>query len=232
MVGLSHIFSQMLKSVGGITYTRNRYASIVGRARVHPVNPNTAFQNNIRSIFASSVKGWMGLDEIQRQKWTDYASNTPWVGPLGESVRLTGQAMYICVRSVVKHADPTIADSVFDIAPEPPGLMALPRTVTGPPLTGTGAEIAIYNDDPVASVKAQLYLSVALPPSRKYWKGPYDPLRILLSPVIAAGDSENLSYLDLTKDLRYHYKVRFYKSSAPHVISSEAYGSFIASEAV
>lgn len=83
-------------SVAGVTYSRNG-SGAYARARVKPVQPNTALQIVAKSIF-SFVRGlWNSgfLTEAQRVAWRDYAAGTPWLNKLGEAITLNGNAMFI-----------------------------------------------------------------------------------------------------------------------------------------
>jgi len=64
-------------SVGGCTYSRNRFGPYV-RNRSLPVNPNSASQVTIRQIFADLAIAWnVDLDASERAAWKAYADNVP-----------------------------------------------------------------------------------------------------------------------------------------------------------
>ena len=81
-------------SVGGCVFSRNRYGPYI-RQRVNPVNPNTFYQNQVRSLFSVLSTAWnIDLDQAERDAWILYALNT--FGANG----MTGQNAYIALNSV------------------------------------------------------------------------------------------------------------------------------------
>lgn len=214
MIALSHIFATMRNSVGGITYTANRYASIVGRARVKPVNPSTNALELMRTYFNASVFGWKGLDDGERIAWTNYAKDTPWFNALGSPISLTGQAMYIAQRCGRKAATPAIADSFFDTCPCVPGLFTTPLVTaeccTNPVI---GVKIVVLNQHPDTACDAIVRISSPQNFSRKYWTGPYRSDNPILLTGIAAGADDEAEFCPECLG-RYFYEVRAFNASA------------------
>lgn len=85
---------QISGSIGANTYAHNRYGQYA-RGRSIPVNPNTPAQSAVRAAFTGGVSAWKALSAANRSLWEAYASNTPWTNKLGETVYLTGQAMFV-----------------------------------------------------------------------------------------------------------------------------------------
>jgi len=87
--------TQVSGSIGGTTYSHNRYGAYK-RNRSVPVNPNTDRQVAIRNILRNLAIAWgQTLTQTQRDAWTVYAANVPWVNHLGQPINLTGEAHYI-----------------------------------------------------------------------------------------------------------------------------------------
>lgn len=107
-------------SIGGTVYSRNRSGNYK-RGRTVPVNPNTDAQVEVRNAMRSLTIAWQTLlTEAQRQGWSQYADNVPWVNKLGQTVKLTGLNMY-CRSNVprIQNGLAVIDDAptVFDLAP-------------------------------------------------------------------------------------------------------------------
>lgn len=64
----------MSGSVGGLTYSRNRYGFYV-KQRPNPVNPATSKQTEARSRFGSATKMFNSVTTAQRQAWNDFGAN-------------------------------------------------------------------------------------------------------------------------------------------------------------
>lgn len=87
--------SDVRGSMGGITYSRNRFGAY-RRARVSPVNPNSARQQAARGRFTFMTSLWSSLLTLaQRTAWNQYADAVPVLNRLGDSVKLSGFNMFI-----------------------------------------------------------------------------------------------------------------------------------------
>lgn len=117
----SHILAAASGSVGGVTYSRNRFGMYI-RNRSMPVNPNTSRQQAVRSIMTEVVEYWNGsLSAAQRSAWDAYAANVPVINRLGDTVQLTGFNMF--VRSMI-----AIQQAGQDIVDDGPIVFSLPET--------------------------------------------------------------------------------------------------------
>lgn len=112
---------QLSGSVGGVTASHNRYGQYL-RNRTVPVNPNTDRQQTVRQCFADCSIAWRGLTNAEREAWNAYAAGTPTLNRLGETVTLTGQAMFVRTNTWITSmygGDPILT------APPSPGLASL-----------------------------------------------------------------------------------------------------------
>jgi len=92
---LSHIVTAVSGSIGGTTYAHNQ-GGMYMRARATPTNPNTARQQTVRAALAAMVTEWSTvLTAAERAAWDTYAANVPVTNPLGQSINLSGQQMYL-----------------------------------------------------------------------------------------------------------------------------------------
>ena len=224
MIARSHIFAQMRNSVGGITYTANRYAAIVGRARVKPVNPSSVAAELMRTNFNASVAGWKALTEGERIAWTNFAKDTPWWNALGEQIALTGQAMYIAQRAGRKAATPAIANTFFDACPCVPGLFPTPLVTVGCCVNPViGVIITVQNQHDTLAADAVVRISSPQNFSRTYWNGPYRYDKQVTLTGIAAGASDDAEFCPECFG-RYFYEVRAFDASVEPNMSTVVRG--------
>lgn len=168
----SALVTQASGSVGGMTFSRNRYGMYT-RAKGLPVNPNSEFQQAVRQIFSGLSAAWNGeLSEVQRSAWEDYAANMVWSDALGEPIKLTGQAVYAQCNTPRLQAGLARVDTAPEIFTQP--------TYKAPVVTADESDgklhVAYTNTDDWAKEVGGallLYASRPLSPSIKFFKGPY-----------------------------------------------------------
>lgn len=158
-------------SVGGCTYSRNRFGPYI-RRRAVPVNPGSPQQQVVRNLLAVYVAKWAGLGGAGRDAWTNYALLTPVTDALGNPITLTGLNMYI--RSEV-FKDQCVAPPANDVAPVLPGLASMtPPSIVAD--VSSGIIVTFTNTDAWATAVGGvmgIYQSRAQPTSRTFFKGPY-----------------------------------------------------------
>jgi len=94
----------MSGSIAGDTHARNRSGNYI-RARTKPVNPNTAYQQAVRSSLTFLVNRWaQGLSFDQRTAWNLYAASVVMTNKLGESINLSGMNHYVRSNSLLKRS--------------------------------------------------------------------------------------------------------------------------------
>jgi hypothetical protein len=99
----STIAQQMSGSLGGLTASHNS-AGAYFRARSTPVDPNSAAQQAARTAFSLAVANWYALTPAQRVDWGTYADAIPWKNAVGDTIRLSGQAMHQGCNTLRKRA--------------------------------------------------------------------------------------------------------------------------------
>lgn len=163
-------------SVGGLVLSRNRGGAYI-RFRAIPTNPNTIFQQEVRSLMATLTSGWIDdLTDDQRAAWDTYALNVHLSNPLGSPRNVGGLAMYVRSNIPRLQADPATYPRVDD-APTTFNL----GTYTLPSLgnaieSAQTADVTFDNTDDWAGEAASgllIYGSRAKNPSINYMKGPY-----------------------------------------------------------
>lgn len=211
----------MAGSVAGITYFRNRYASIVARNRTIPTDPATAWQTNVRTRFSAAVTAWQGLSSSNRQSWEFYALGTPWTNSLGDDVRLTGFSMYLAVRLAVAQIWPTVNFALLNTAYCTPGLNVQPEVTfsicTG---GGSGFTVNLRNPHPTDNMRVGVQISSAKNTTVNFWAGPYVPGSYQRSSSIAPGASTAINYNTLTNGKRYFLRLRAWNDTQKTLVSS------------
>lgn len=163
-------------SVGGTTYSHNRGGAYM-RTRAVPTNPNTTFQQVIRSAVAQLASLWTTtLTDAQRAAWETYADNVLLPNALGDMINIGAVAHYI--RSNVPRLQTYITDvdrvddgpTSFNLGDYTPPVVAS--------LTSSGRQWSItFNDadDWANEDGAVMYLygSREQNPGVNYFKGPY-----------------------------------------------------------
>lgn len=92
---LSGVYTKASGSIGGLTYSHNRYGGYV-RSRTTPVNPNTDRQSAQRSRLTLLSEQWGSLlSETQRQAWNDYAAQVTIIDRLGQAIHISGYNHFI-----------------------------------------------------------------------------------------------------------------------------------------
>ena len=210
-IGLSHLFSQMVGSVGGTTYFFNRYASICMRSRVTPTDPNTPAQQTVRTRMSAAVSAWQGLSNAQREGWKGFADYTPWVNSLGQDCRLSAINMYLAIRLAALQIVPTIPSTDFDSPPCTPGLFPQCRIGITPCTSGVmqvGFKVTISNTHPTSTIRVGIHLSTAQNTTINFWKGPYDSSAYAISIPVPPTFGTSIDFTRLTRDMRYFLKFR------------------------
>ena len=85
-------------SIGGTTYSRNRYGSYT-RNRAIPVNPKTTDQLGVRASFGNLSTAWSGLTVAQQLAWKEWANQNPIIDVIGQSQILAPNAAYISLNA-------------------------------------------------------------------------------------------------------------------------------------
>jgi hypothetical protein len=152
-------------SYGLITQSRNRYGAY-RRRRTKPVNPTSSRQTSARAVFRNAVNRWTDLISIGalRSPWETYAAAIPWLNKAGETVRLTGQAMYIRCQSAAQAAG--LALNFMDSPPPVFSLGSLDVTVTSAEIVSSDLVLTNGNvllNNSWAATGGKLLIEISLP---------------------------------------------------------------------
>jgi hypothetical protein len=90
-------------SLAGTTYSHNR-AGQYTRNRRAPVQPvGTGRRAFMRSAFGAASSAWSALTGAEQAAWTSYANLYPITDSLGQSIKLTGQQMFVAVAAQLQN---------------------------------------------------------------------------------------------------------------------------------
>ena len=131
-IKLGPLVSDIRGSIGGTVLSRNN-GGAYAKARVCPVNPNSAAQQVVRSIMASMFTFWSALSAGVRTAWGVYAANVSMVNRLGDVINCTGYNMYARTRAVCQRigiAIPAAAPTIFTLAEQDSSVGATPSAGT------------------------------------------------------------------------------------------------------
>ena len=132
-------------SVGGTTFSRNRYG-VYTRTRAIPVNPNTQAQQNARSRLSTYSALWQSLTAAQRLAWKAWSGQNPITDSLGQQQILSPQVAYVGLNCRLHMAGDTAIDEP-PITPAAAGLTSL----TGTWDIGAGTFLASFTPTPLAA---------------------------------------------------------------------------------
>lgn len=160
-------------ALGGIVFSHNRGGQYI-RSRTIPTNPNSAYQQAVRSAVAQLTSRWTNtLTPAQRAAWDLYALNVPLPNRLGDLINVGGLAMYVrsnVPRVQIAYAIVDAAPTTFDLGDYTAPVVAAPSEATQ--LVPTTIETT---DDWANEDDAAMIVSTSRPmsPARNYFKGPY-----------------------------------------------------------
>lgn len=202
-VVISPVWSKIRGTIAGTTYLSGPGNPIIARQYVHPVNPNTQYQQMVRNGMVQSVAQWENLEDSERYGWENYAES---MGQSGMGRRFFiaqwGLGYYINQRSAVdllvqKDTAPALA-GLFNFSVETPVPLGTP---------GTGFQVPIYNYEVSDDGVVMAVLAGPFTAARYKFKGPF-PGEGTITQAISFGTGGILSFEDLIEDGVYFVKVR------------------------
>lgn len=133
MLFRSTFLGQASGSLAGTTFSHNKGGQYT-RARSIPVNPNSPAQTAVRQNVSGAAQFWRSLSVVGRKGWDNYASGTPVVNAIGDSITLSGWNWFVRSFVTAQLAD---AGSFVGTAPSTPGIYTVGVTgVTASALSG------------------------------------------------------------------------------------------------
>lgn len=166
----SALLTQASGSVGGVTFSRAKGGMYI-RARSMPINPDTVYQQAVRQAQGTLSARWQTtLTPTQRSGWEIYAANVPRRNRLGDTINLSGIAMY--TRCNVPRLQAGLA-----IVDDGPGEYTTgdPLVITGLTWNGIGAHsVKVDYDAPGTNTdNVLIYVSRPISPTVNFFRGPF-----------------------------------------------------------
>jgi len=170
------IIGEASGSLASMVFSHNRGGQYI-RQRTIPTNPNSVFQQAIRTLVSQLTSLWQTtLTDVQRTGWDTYAENVPLLDPLGEPRNVGGLGMYVRSNVARLQTDPVSlprvddAPTIFNL-----GDFTAPTLDT---LTEAGQTVNInftLGDDWVSEDDAGMIYYASRPQnaSVNFFKGPY-----------------------------------------------------------
>ena len=167
----SALLTQASGSVGGLTFSHNQ-GGLYTRARSIPVNTNTPLQQTVRLLMGAAQSAWRELTAAVRSDWAAYATGTPVVNSLGDTIKLTGLMMFL--RQFVSRGQAGVTQ--ITTAPPTPGLAILSPVSASRHLSTSTFDIAYDNGDAWAITTGGFLAVFQSPPmgvGNNFYKGPF-----------------------------------------------------------
>lgn len=170
------VATAMSGSVGGITFSHNR-AGMYMRNRATPVNPNTVYQQAVRSNMAALASYWNEtLTQVQRDGWDLYSQNVPLINRVGDPIDVGGIGMFMRTNVVVLQtgggggAIIATAPTIFNLGSyTPPSIAAITAATEMISLAFDNTDDWANEDD----ANMLVFTSRPMSPAINYFKGPY-----------------------------------------------------------
>ena len=157
---------------GGIVAARNRYGTYL-RPWVKPVDPQSADQVVVRSHMSAAAAAWAALNAGQKSSWATYAAAIPWLNKLGDTVYLTGPAMFRSCYCAAVRCGATAPSA-------PPAILQLPQSdaTLAAAMSAATQLITVTFDDTLGwagetGSHMALYMGQPQSDTTNFFKGPY-----------------------------------------------------------
>ena len=163
----SALVSDMRNKLNGSVLSKNRYGSYV-RNKVTPVNPQTAYQQEVRQRLGSLSQSWRELTVAQRNGWSERAKESPFTDIFGDTKTLDGKAFYIKLNSNLL----SIGEQPINVAPQ---MVEMPSfNIIGASASQAGG-VTITTDiqAPPAGFELKVFATPALPAQINFVKNRY-----------------------------------------------------------
>lgn len=219
---LSHVYTIIRGSVGGITYTANQFGQLIARARTSPVNPQTNNQTLIRSAFTQGSGFWKQLTDAQRSGWNAYAQTLEYQSPLGP-YNVPGRNVFIAMSAIVGYVN-LREPGTLTVSLSPPsvggfldvGDIHVDDTSAGE--TGFAVSVSNFTGEDVV---VYMERSIGFNASRVSPPSKFDSSTFVLD-TVSASTSALIEFNDLVEDAVYFVKLRAVSAQGAFRFSSES----------
>ena len=163
----SPLVNDLRGSVGGVTFGRNS-AGMFARAKVTPINPDTALQIAVRAKFAIAAIAWRStLNATERDAWNLLGTTTTFKNALGDDYNPSGIQLYIRSSVLLQLASASPVST-------PPATAIVPvGEFTVAHLIATGIELTARPDPGLTNPLLITSISGPLSKGITFFKGPF-----------------------------------------------------------
>lgn len=144
-------------SVGGNTFSHNKGGAYV-RQRSVPTNPTSERQTAVRTAFGTCASYWTDLTASQQTAWAQYAATHPVLNALGQSVLISGLAMFCSCNARLIDAGESLV-----VTPPAGDAPTAPATLTVAPLDDESATYTYAGTVPADGFLV-IYQTIPAPP--------------------------------------------------------------------
>ncbi len=102
--------ADMRGKVNGTVFSKNR-GGAYARTKVTPTNPQTSFQQAVRSVLSGFSQAWRSLTQAQRDAWNQAVQSFPRTNVFGNAKILSGHQLYIGLNSQLSAAGAASIDN-------------------------------------------------------------------------------------------------------------------------
>lgn len=176
-------------SINGNVYSKNKYGSYV-RTKVTPVNPQTTYQQEVRSFFANQSQAWRALTQAQRDAWNAAAPDFTRTNIFGDNVPLSGFNLYMRLNLNIIAA----GGSTIDV---PPAQVEVTASILSSITADNSAQTLLAGFAPTptaAGIVHIVYATGALSPGKKFVSTQLRQIQIIAA-ATATGASLTAAYL-------------------------------------
>jgi hypothetical protein len=159
---------QLSGSVAGVVAGHNKGGQYL-RNRSIPTNPNSSRQQTVRSAFATAALTWGNLTSGQRAAWEAYASQTPVLNRLGESITVSGFNMFVRTNAYLQG----LGIALVTAAPLTPGLSSIGTPTAIGLSVASGASLVTTNADAGVTLGSLMQYGPPVSPGVTFYGGPY-----------------------------------------------------------
>lgn len=163
----SPLVNDLRGSVGGVTFGRNS-AGMFARAKVTPVNPDTAAQIDIRAKFGIATIAWRAqLTQTNRDAWNLLGTTTFFKNALGDDFNPSGIQLFIRSSVLLQLAGQSLVFTPPATAVIPVGEYAIVHTIA------TGIQLTVHDDSTFTFPFIIQSISGPLSKGITFFKGPF-----------------------------------------------------------
>lgn len=211
LIATTAIVDSISGSVRSTVFAKNKGGAYI-RGKGTVLNPNTALQSGVRSIFTLISQKWSALSESQRNSWNGKTTDFPYQNRLGQQRELTGKALFQKLNNNLLN----IGQDLIETAPLPASVIGF-TAVYKPFEINTTAETIVFGVNFDGAPEKSAIIMEATPPLSPGVTNAENQFRkvaVIGSGDLANNDSVNSSDFDTTAQTTYEQLVHRFGTPA------------------